>query len=97
MHAASHLVTDFESSVPVIQHCTLKMFPLYTHAFVDFIFATGCGCLVFNLDESAGMSYAGKLFYGVTCTAVMVLYPLLGGRIFEKHMSPLSCALLKAG
>jgi len=95
VHAASHLVTDFESSVPVIQHFTLKMLPLYTHAFGDLIFGAGCGWIVFNLDESAGMSFAGDLFYGVTFTAVMVLFPLIGGRVFEQRMSPLSGALLK--
>mmetsp|Transcript_5262 Transcript_5262/g.16946 ORF Transcript_5262/g.16946 Transcript_5262/m.16946 type:complete len:160 (-) Transcript_5262:194-673(-) len=64
-HTALHILTDFDSNLPLLERFSLKVIPLKFHAFCDFFTGMSCGFIGFAMDESMGCGWSCTRTYRV--------------------------------
>lgn len=76
-HSLTHIVTDFQSTVPFLKGMTIPMLSLSTHAKMDLIIGASF-MFIASMDESMGCSPFGARVYKV----LFWLYVPIGGQTF---------------
>eukprot|EP00928_Gymnodinium_smaydae_P037666 TRINITY_DN2610_c0_g1_i1.p1 TRINITY_DN2610_c0_g1~~TRINITY_DN2610_c0_g1_i1.p1 ORF type:complete len:158 (+),score=28.60 TRINITY_DN2610_c0_g1_i1:79-552(+) len=83
VHHISHLTTDFESSVALLNKISTKSFSLHFHCFVDVLFSLQIFALGFFMDEDMGVPPTAASFYRGLGYLLLAGYPLTVVRLLE--------------
>eukprot|EP00928_Gymnodinium_smaydae_P009569 TRINITY_DN13588_c0_g5_i1.p1 TRINITY_DN13588_c0_g5~~TRINITY_DN13588_c0_g5_i1.p1 ORF type:complete len:189 (+),score=9.79 TRINITY_DN13588_c0_g5_i1:77-568(+) len=84
VHEVSHLTTDFESSITLLNRFSTKSFSLHFHCFVDVLFAMQIFIVGFFMDDEMGVSPSAASFYRGLGFLLLVSYPFVVLRLMER-------------